>query len=724
LTLISINAQPNSGDSFKIESTIIVFGTIEGPNLSQIGSDTTQTASNLASMLNSQSDDLYGVTATATANTVTLQFPSPVTVSYNVGSGLTISTTGGSIKAMNPAHILYECATNNVWGRGLPESLIDTASFKAAAQQLIAEGFGLCIRWNRQEDIDKFVKVIVDHIGAAVYIHRQTGLLTLKLIRDDYDPDLLDAFTFENGILDIIEDESSSIDTTFNEIIVEFTDPISGNKGSIRVQNLASFQSLGTLISTTAQYSGIPIAALAARVAQRDLQINSSDIRKMKIKMDRVGWYISPGDVFKISVPSRGIENMILRAGQIEDGPIEEETIIISAVQDVFGLPDSSFVSPQTSYWTPPDKAARVIDQRIIDEMTYYDLSENMPAAELAALTADTGVIKIYAEQPTTLSQDYLVVSRTSLETEFVQRDVAGFDAGAELTDSIGLHDGTAFVESITQSNLLLGVSDIPILIVSADDPTIQEYVRLDDIDILTGEMIISRGCIDTVPHSFVAGDKVWFQTHMTTSDFRDYATSEDVLVKLLTRTASDTLLAVLAPTDEIVIGGRQGRPYPPGNFQVATIPFESTQIVVGDIVFDWAHRDRITQGNFLLEHEAGSTGPEAGTTYNIRVYDGTADPETATPLREVTGLTGTTWTYTTAMSTTDGDLHSYFFVLESERDSLVSWQHYTVKVARFGFGFDDDFDYDFNGGTTVVLRRLEDGTPRITEDGIERILE
>ncbi len=720
LTLLSFNSNPNFGDSIIVGGFNVGFYTLEGPLASQIGSDTTQTASNFASMCNSQSDDLFGVTATAVDNTVTLQFPTPIVVGYGTGGGISIASTGGGIKAMNPAHILYECATNNVWGRGLPVGLIDTTSFRNAALQLAAEGFGLCIRWNRQEDIDKFVKIVVDHIGAAVYIHRQTGLLTLKLIRDDYDSNLLDEFTFENGILDIIEDESSSIDTTFNEIIVQFVDPISGNRGSLRAQNLASFQSLETLISTTVQYDGLPTAALAARVAQRDLQINSSDVRRMKIKMDRVGWFISPGDVFKISVPSRGIENMILRAGRIEDGPIDDETITITAVQDVFGLPDTSFVVPQPGYWTPPNRGARVISERLLDEMTYYDLSENMPSAELAMLTDDTGVIKIFAEQPTGFSADYIIYDKTTTETEFVNRGVAGFDAGAELSSAIGLHDGTAFAESFTEINLLTSVG-IPILIVGS---AYQEYCRLDDIDLETGELTISRGCIDTIPHKFVAGDKVWFQTHMPSTDGRDYAASEEVLVKLLTRTTSDVLDPGFAPTDTIDIGGRQGRPYPPGNFLIASVPFEEVQNIVGDIVFSWTHRDRLTQGNFLLEHEAGSTGPEGGTTYNIRVYDGSTDPETATPLREVTGLTGTTWTYTVAMSITDGDLHSYWFVLESERNSLVSWQHYIIKVSRISSGFDDGFDDDFNGGATgtklledhITIKIMEDGETKVTE--------
>jgi hypothetical protein len=553
------------------------------------------------------------------------------------------------------------------------------------------------MRWNRQDNIDAFVKLIVDHIGAAVYIDRRTGLLTMKLIRDNYDHDALSPFTFENGLLDIIEDESSSADTSFNEIIVKYTDPISGNVGSLRLQNLASFQALGTLISTTTEYLGLPTAELAARIAQRDLQINSSDIRRFKIKFDRVGYAINPGDVFKISVPSRGIDNLILRAGQIEEGPIDDETITITAMQDVFALPDSSFVTPQPSFWTPPDRTARVIDERLVDELTYYDMSGNLPAAELAAITEDTGLIKVFAEPPSGYTQDYVVATKTSLETAYVERSIAGFDAGAELASGILLHGTTLNFESVTNP-FLITATGIPILLVSAADPTVQEYCELDAIDLEAGTATIKRGCIDTIPHTFITGDKVWFQTNMPTTDFIQYSTGETVDVKLLSRTTSEKLDQGLAPTEIIDIGGRQGRPYPPGNLYVNSLPFEAAQTVDGDILFEWAHRDRIIQGNFLVDHTAGSTGPEVGTTYNVYVYDGEGDPDADPPIRTVTGLTGEDWTYTTVMDAADGGLHSYWFRIESERDGLKSWQSYLFIVRRSA-GFGDDFGFNFGGG-------------------------
>lgn len=697
LTFVSFNVQPVSGNSMFIGDVEVDFFTsVVGDSTNvQIGADITATASNFAAMCNLQADELFGVTATADGTVVSLVFPTSVVVSAGNGSFFTTSASGGLVKAMNPAHIIYECATNNLWGRGLPESFIDKTNFQVTMQKLFDEGFGLCIRWNRQEDIDKFIAQVIQHIGGAVYIHRRTGLLTMKLFRKDYDVDDLTELTFENGIIDITEDESSSSDTVYNEVIVKFNDPVSNKTGSLRVHNLASFQSIGSLLSVTTEYPGIPTAGLAARIAQRDLQANSAEVRRMKIKMDRAGWFISPGDVFKISIPSRGIESMVMRAYDITDGPLEDETILITAIQDIFSLPDTSFVTPQPSFWTPPDRSPRVISPRLVDEMTYYDVSESLPPGELIALAVDSGILKIFAAQPTGSNQDYIVSSKTSSESDFVDRNIAGFDAEATLSIAIGYHDTAATIINIKQPNYL--VAGMPILLVKVTDITVQEFCELVSFDLLTGGIVIKRGCIDTIPHSFGIGDVVWFQSHMPTTDFRDYAISETVNVKLLSRTSSAVLDPSLAPTDNVDIVARQGKPYPPGNMQINGIPFEDTQSIAADVELTWAHRDRLTQGNFLLDTTEASTGPEAGTTYTVRVYDG-SDPEPTTLLRTEDGITDDFFTYTTAMAITDGDLREWWFEVESVRDAKISFQMYRFFVKR-PTGFGEGFDFGFDGG-------------------------
>jgi hypothetical protein len=91
----------------------------------------------------------------------------------------------------NPAHIIYECLTNTDWGMGSPSSLIDVTSFENAGVELFNEPLGLSMIWTKQATIQDFVQEVLDHIQATLFVDPQSGLLTLKLIRGDYDVDTL-----------------------------------------------------------------------------------------------------------------------------------------------------------------------------------------------------------------------------------------------------------------------------------------------------------------------------------------------------------------------------------------------------------------------------------------------------------------------------------------------------------------------------------------------------
>lgn len=590
----------------------------------------------------------------------------------------------GPIYAMNPAHIIYECATNPVWGRGLPTSILDDASFRAAADTLYAEGFGICLRWNRQDDLDKFVQSIINHIAAAIYIDRQSGLLTLKLLRADYDINEIPTFNYDTGLIDITDDQSGSTETSFNEIVVKYHDPITDLDGQVRVQNLASFQSLGSIISTTVDYPGLPTPNLAALVAQRDLDVQSPDLRRMTLKFDRRGGVIEPGSVFNLVVPSRGIAFITMRAGNIEDSPLNDGTITVTAIQDVFSLPSTSYLDPEISAWVPPDRTAVEISNRRIEEGNYWDASISLPPATLDTLDVDSGAIKTFAEQPTALSMEYVVDTAAGSEA-FVERGIGGWEPVARLTADIDEY-ATAITFD-TQSNTHLIVPSVTALIGD-------EIVSVDVIDTAAGTATIVRGIIDTIPAPHLDNDYVWFQYALPTGgDGREYVDGETVHVKLLTRTSSAKLSELAAPTDDIVIGGRQGRPYPPGNVRVNGERFAEVTPQTGDVVLTWAHRDRVMQNSVIVGHSAGSTGPEPGTTYTIRIYDGLS------LIRTVSGLTGTTYNYDITTAYGDGDLVTPRFELESIRGGKVSWQHYTFDVVRVLTGFDYNFDYDFDGG-------------------------
>lgn len=329
--------------------------------------------------------------------------------------GASIWMGDGQIKAMNPAHIIYECLTNSEWGRGLETSFIDSASFRDAADKLIDEGFGLCFRWSRTDEINTFIQAVVDHVGGSLYTDRSSGLVVLKLIRGDYDASSLPLYTMETGLLEISEATIAANTSTVNQVIVEFTDPIENETRMVRTSSVAAIQAAGGAVnSQTKRYAGCPTADLALLLAQRDLQSMSFPLRRFRLTFDRTAWRINPGDVFRISNPVRGLGDLVLRAGRVEDGTLSNGRIEVTAVQDVFALPLSSFTGVAPPIWQPPQLLPDLKEHHII-EVPYFLLSMIMDKANFDYIDFDSGFLGTLVSKPTPLSTNYDIGVREGL---------------------------------------------------------------------------------------------------------------------------------------------------------------------------------------------------------------------------------------------------------------------------------------------------------------------
>lgn len=559
---------------------------------------------------------------------------------------------GNPIHAMNPAHIIYQCTIDPGFGRGLDPSYIDDASFRAAADQLYAEGFGLCLGFKRQGPVGEFIAAVIDHIGAALGVDYSTGLLSLTLIRGDYDPETLPLFTPDTGLVAVQDDASQAQETQPNEVVVEWVDPVTGNGGVARAPNVAAITNMGCVISTTKSYPGIPTEALAQRVAVRDVTVLTAGTRGFKVTLDQRGYKLRPGALFRIGGVN-GIANMVLRAGKREDGRIEDGRITITAVQDVFGMPATTWLSGSPSEWTPPDQVPHPCPQQRVDEAGYRDLVRELSPADLAALPDDACYVATCGTRPSGLALSYTPATKASGEPAFVPRGAGAFTPTATLTLAIGPTD-TALV-------LAAGVDLAQVAVGSAawiDD----EIVRIDALDAVAGTATIARGCADTVPAAHAIGARLWCYDDFAGSDDRDYVDGETVDAKLLTHTASGDLDLADATAITVTMAQRAHRPYPPAGLAVNGDAFPS--LLTGDLALAWAHRDRLLQADQLIDQTAASIGPEPGTSYTARIYfDGSLE-------HTETAIAGTSWSY--SPTATSGLCR---IEIESVRDSLTSWQ-------------------------------------------------
>lgn len=570
------------------------------------------------------------------------------------------------VHAMNPAHIIYECLTNRDWGGGLDRSRLHETSFHNAAVALAQEGFGLCLRWTRQESVAAFIQEILNHIAGNLYLSRFDGLIHLTLLRGGYDPAALPAFTPNSGLLGLDDDDATAASGAANEVIIKWFDPVDNKARQSRERSIAAIQSDGAIHSVTIDFPGIPTADLAGRVAARELAQRASGLKQFKVRLDRRAYRLEPGALFRISDPRRGLDNIVLRAGRVEAGTLTDATITISAVQDMFGMPATAMSAPEPGLWSRPDTLPRKVELRRIVERTWRDLAREQGEADLATIDPGASYIASIGVRPTPSSLSYHLVTRVGT-AGFAEQDSDSFCPSVLLADAVG-----KFETLLKFSN----PADLDLVTIGTAALLGEEVVRIDAINLETGEITVGRGCIDTVPASHEAGTRVWFYDDGQAVDATAYGVGVDVDVKMLTQTGSGVLHEADAPLDTIKTNLRQGRPYPPGQVRVGG-ELEPVSIT-GVINVSWAHRDRKLQADRLIDVEADSIGPEPGVTYGVRVLR----KDTGVQIFSQMGISG-------AAAQIDPLPYTGRVILElrSVQDMTVdSWQ-----LARVEFGYAPD---------------------------------
>lgn len=549
------------------------------------------------------------------------------------------------IKAMNPAHIIFETCTNRDWGRGLDPALLDHASFAAAADQLYSEGFGLCIKWSRTEDVDVFLQTVIDHIGAALYTDRITGLLSLRLIRSDYDPASLSIFDYNTGLLEVTSVDTAATDTNPNEVIVKYYSPVLDAPKEARQQNLASINQLGCVFSVSKDYSGIPTSDLAIRVAARDLRILSYAWKKVQFTVDRRGYRITPGDCLIVNAPEKGLNDIVLRVGTVEDTVMTDGTIKIIAVQDAFGLPSTGLSDPQPSEWLMVDNTPRAISDQFAIEATYYDVYRALltQPATFADLAEDKyiGFQALLATRPTPSAINYKiweskVIHFSSMMTPFEFTGVGNFARSASLLHAIGTTDTVIPITSgldprvvkLPQTMLLIGDGT------NYNRYAMQELISVINIirDVTTGQLSIvaRRGCVDTVGIPHPAGARLFNHSEAATIDITEYTFNDIAVSALITHTSRGDLQIPAAgflalPLTYCNMGARMGKPYPGADFRIngyaRDLMPRVDPAVVTTLDMAWKHRNKVTQGDKAIGEDEPSITPPGTIVYSFFFY-------------------------------------------------------------------------------------------------------
>ena len=586
------------------------------------------------------------------------------------------ATAGISALDMNPAHILYQCLTDPDWGMGYSASSLDNTVWQAAADQLYSENFGMSLWWSTQSTINDFCQSVLNTINGILCVNMSTGLFELRLIRDNYTVSSLPLFD-ESNILKLGSFARAAWGDTANEIVVNYTDR-EENPVSVAVQDLASIEAQGgNIISVTRNYSGIRDAALAARVAVRDLNLSTTPLAKITITVNRDGWNLDVADVFAFSWSKLGITTVPFRIVEISKGKLTDGSIQITAIEDQFGLPDSAYAQTQPPSWTDPVQAPVPISAERAIEAPWWEIMRNMRTADINALPSGYGYGMLMGARPGAGATGYMLMNAATSTGAYSNVGSGQFTPSGTLAAAMGMPDGTQ-----TISFTLSGAIDVDTVIPGCYFYIDNEAFGFTSFDPTTNTVTATRAVLDTIPATHAVGARVYFPANgLAGNDTTQHTSGETTYYKALTRTSKGVLDLASASAVSLSFNSRAARPYPPGQFKISGLWYPAA--ITGSVSSTWAHRSRTAQTATMIDYTQGNVGPETGTTYSVKVYDG------ATLKHTYSGITGTSWSYPSADEAADNYIQTFRVTLESDNASaLASWQNHDITFERYGLGF------------------------------------
>lgn len=628
-----------------------------------------------------------------------------------IGTYQSLELVAGGGADMNPAHIIHECLTDSVWGMGTPVAALDDDAFRAAADALYLEGFGLSMIWTRQSSIQSFVQEILDHIQGVLYVDPATGLLTLSLIRGDYDADTLDTLDPDNA--DLSNFSRKLWGDIVNEIVVTWTNPENEQEETITVQDDASIAIQGGVVSDSRNYYGVRYAGLAQDLAYRDLRSAGQPLASCEAEVDRSQWTLRPASVVKLTWPEYGISDLVMRVQSVDYGKPGDPTITLQLVEDVFGLDIGSYGSPPGSSWVDPSSPPVPVDSADVEIFTlpyFFSLGTTIAAFVESPEYPEviSGVLATADSDDTFSIELWDEVTLSGGSTEWQQISNLNVIGRGELAADLDAEVASA---NVTFENITGQTSpEISGFVIIGDAGEAGNEIALISSD-AGGDYDLTRGCLDTIPRAWPAGTPVWFVNDDTLyEDSLIRAAGETVDYKLLPRTSQGLLALADATVESYTLTERPWLPNRPANV-VAYGEAWSSEIAPIDararpdawITVTWAIRNRLDEDALILAWDDASATAEAGQTTTIEVVS----EDGSTTLATHDGLTGTTFDVPDSSFGTASVVRLRVYSERSDADgNFVSLQYFEhwVQVADGALVLDDGSLLLTEDGDTVIL--------------------
>ena len=540
--------------------------------------------------------------------------------------------SSGNISAFtyNPVHIVRDCLLNTEWGLSSSTIQLDDAAgstFEASAIQAHSEGFGLSILWNKSEQVESLISRVLRVIDGVLFEDPDTGLFQLHLNRESTQTEKNNAPVFdESNIIEVLEYDKTAPAETINEVTVQYKDQGTGTLQSVTVQDLAGIVSQGEVVAKTFSYTELPSRSMALRVAQRELDFRSNPLTKVIFTVNRAAYNLNKSNIFKFSWAAYGVSSETYKVITIDYGDRSSGIIQVTALIDVFSLPDNSYALDTEAVSTTEDTLPASVTEVLVTEAAYYEVNfSNQFLFNEAASLPDFGRLSVSAGSPSpnTYQHDIYLNVDTSVDegTYDLIKESSGFTShtsiSVELTPvSTSLYYNSALDSSVQVNNLAyLANPD------GAGGFTSFEVVEITSVDPDTLEIVMTRGMLDTIPQLHLFGTQLWFSGQNLTVLDKDVENLTTSAVKLPTTNSGGEQDPNSAFEFSVTTDQRYHRPYPPADLKVNSEYFP--EIIYGGLTLSWKHRDRTQQLQYVNTYQTDEDiGPESGVSYTLNIYD------------------------------------------------------------------------------------------------------
>lgn len=542
------------------------------------------------------------------------------------------------ITDVNPAHIMHECYTNTDWGLGWPTTRFDVANWDVVAQTLYDEGFGLSLQWVNTTEVESFVSEIQDHIQASIYEDPTTGLLSIKLIRDDYD--INTAFEINPSNATLSKAERRSLDDTINEIIVTWTNPLNEKEETVAAQDLGNIAAQGRIVSETRNYYGARTQSLAMDLARRDLRASSYPLFSCEAAVDRTARQIIPGEVVRLVWPERGISAMACRVMDVDYGKPGSGQILLTLVEDIFGLEEGSFSTVVGTLWT--DVPATALPFVTTDFLTSpYPILARAGQSGLAYPGVYVGVLA--REEQIAMSSFILTTEVVRPDGSVQQQDYTGQLSTPVATTTVALTQQATSTLSSAQlgafsENYVPASGDLIYAAGVGDSGS--EVMMLTAFS--AGNWTVERGIYDTIPRDWPAGTSLWVMSSLQAYDPNVRSPGAATSYWLRPVTLAGPLPLASAVEEIFTPSERPHLPFRPTDVRIAGVTGFGTYtyaVLPVNITVSWKNRNRVMEDTVALLWNDPTTTGEAGQTTTVRVRD-----TAGAFIIEYTGIAGVTF--------------------------------------------------------------------------------